>query len=204
MTTLPKEIRDAVRAELARQLDEIRWEEVSISDASRLYARLVNDPKVGGALRPYMSDSKIRVWIKDGPAKEYRRGLEGVGYMAGYTRRAYPGPDALIGAVLGRTWRHDPSSLEDKPMRCIARDELGQSMHVIWGPLAHLQGMHWTASTYRARNPLEPVTLIYTRASSTPLEGADWDLAQSLAELIDADCAQATYAVVKKLPIPED
>lgn len=198
MARLPNKVRDAVRAELGRHFDAMRWEELSPAQATAAYTQLARDPKVGGLMAPFMSSGEIRVWIKDGPAKEYRRGLEGTGYMAEYTSRAYPGRDALVASALGTGWSVDPESVQQKPMRCVVTNAAGESMSVLWGALSQAQGLHWTASTLRIREPQRPVTVIYTRPSGVPLEGEDWELARSLASLIDASCTQVTYAVAKK------
>lgn len=200
MAQVPDAARDQARAELGLRMDRIRWEEISSSRASALYDEFVDDPKIGGVLKPFLPVDKIRVWIKDGPAKEYRRALEGVGYMAAHTSRAYPGPDALIAAALGEGWRPDSSTVEEKPMRCLALHDQDQTMLVVWGPLGALQGVYWVASTHRARNPDQPATMVFTKPSHAPLSGREWDLARRLADVIDVNCVQVTYAVGKKVP----
>lgn len=200
MAHLPDVTRDQVCSELGLRMDRVRWEEISASRASALYDEFVDDPKIGGVLKPFLPVDKIRVWIKDGPAKEYRRALEGVGYMAAHTSRAYPGPDALITAALGDGWGHDPATIEEKPMRCLAHDELGRHVLVVWGSLGALQGIYWVASTHRATNPDQPVTMVITKPSQAPLSGQEYDLARRLADIIEVDCVQVTYAVGKKVP----
>ena len=206
--SIPDEVRAEAYVELARQFDELRWEEVSAQTASSMYNRFVKDKRIGGLLSPFMPENRIRVWIKDGPAKEYRRALEGVGPMASYTSRAYPGPSAIIESALGSGWELEQGTLEEKPMRCVARDRQDQMMRLVWGPPTALKEIFWNASLVRAKVPLDPLTIALTKPSSAPLSPLEWELARQLAELIDVDCAQVTYVAAKKpvqhIDAPED
>lgn len=83
-------------------------------------------------------------------------------------------------------------------MRCFASDPAGQSMFVIWGPVSALQGMIWNSCLIRARDPVEPITVVVTKPSAAPLPDDEWSLVQSLADIVDADCKQVTYAVRRK------
>jgi hypothetical protein len=195
---LPDDVRAEVVAELARQFDSARWEEISASEASEMYDRFVKDLSIGGRLITYMPADKVRVWIKDGPAKEYRRALEGVGPLAQYTSREYPGPDSVVRLALGDEWVPDSGTLQEKPMRCFASDPAGQSMFVIWGPVSALQGMIWNSCLIRAKDPVEPITVVVTKPSAAPLGDEEWSLVKSLADIVDADCKQVTYAVRRK------
>lgn len=195
---LPTAVRVEAYAELARQFDAARWEELSGSEASGMYDRFVRDPQVGGILRPFMSDAKIRVWIKDGPAKEYRRALEGIGPIAPYTSRAYPGADAIVGTALGPGWSVRTDTIEEKPMRCFADDGRGNSMFVAWGPLSALQGLIWNACLLRVSQPSASITVVVTKPSTAPLPDDDWDLVRRLATIVQADCRQVTYSVGRK------
>ncbi|GAB3652965.1 hypothetical protein GCM10027596_02730 [Nocardioides korecus] len=198
MAAIPDDVRAEVLAELARQFDAARWEEISSNAASEMYDRFVKDPLVGGRLAPYLPADKVRVWIKDVPAKEYRRALEGIGTLTQYTSRAYPGPESVVRLALGDEWVPRMDTLQEKPMRCFATDPSGQSMFVIWGPFSSLQGLIWNSCLLRARDPLEPITVVVTKPSAASLPPDEWSLVQSLADIVDADCKQVTYAVRRK------
>jgi hypothetical protein len=199
---IPPEVREEVLAELARQFDTARWEEVSGAAASEMYDRFVKHPDIGGRLRPFMPDAKIRVWIKDGPAKEYRRALEGVGPIARYTSRSYPGPDAIVKSALGSNWFARAETVEEKPMRCFAEGGDEKSSFVIWGPLSALQGLVWNSCLLRAYDPRQSITIVITKPNSTPILGDEWGLVERLAKIVNADCRQVTYAVGRKSPLP--
>lgn len=198
MAAIPSEVRAEVIEELARQFDAARWEELSAPAASEMYDRFVKDPKIGGRLSPYLPAEKVRVWIKDGAAKEYRRALEGIGPIAPFTKRAYPGPDSVVRLALGDQWTPKPDTIEEKPMRCFAEDLKGQSMFVIWGPLNALQGLIWNSCLIRARDPLKPITVVVTKPNNAPLPATDWRQVEALSAIVGAHCKQITYAVSRK------
>jgi hypothetical protein len=196
-STVPPKVREAVLLELVRQLDEVRWEELGSSDTSAWYTRFVRDENIGRRLSVYMSDVEIRVWIKDGPAKEYRRALEGRGSYAQYTSRAFPGPEIIVRGALGNGWSLIADSVEEKPMRCLAKSG-DQMKFLIWGPTKSLKDLVWQATVTLAENPQTAITLVITRSSATRLTGDSWSLAERLSNVIGVDCKQVTYAVSKK------
>ena len=198
MADIPRPVRDAVRASLGRQFDALRWEALTNPERTEAYERFVRDPTVGGLLAPYKAAGDIRVWIKDGPAKEYGRALEGRGYMAEHVSRAYPGPGAVVRSALGDEWKARIDAMNEKPMRCFAEDGKGQSMFVIWGPLTALQGLIWHSALIRADEPTVPITIAITKPGNGPVSAGEWELVERLADIVDADCRQVTYTVGKK------
>lgn len=198
MATVPADVRIDVIRELVRQFDAVHWEEVPANVASEMYDRFVKDRNIGGRLAPHMPAEKIRVWIKDGPAKDYRRALEGTGPIANFTKRAYPGPESVVRQALGDKWKPVPDTIGEKPMRCFAEDSVGQSMFVIWGPLNAIQGLIWNSCLVRAEDAVEPITVVVTKPNSAPIPSEEWRLVEALCEIVDADCKQVTYAVSRK------
>jgi hypothetical protein len=195
---VPVNVRAAVIEEVVRQLDAARWEELSPSAASDMYDRFVKDPKIGGLLAPYLPAEKVRVWIKDGPAHDYRRALEGIGPIAPLTKRAYPGPGSVVRLALGDQWLPKRGTIEEKPMRCFAGHPDGQLMFVIWGPLSALQGLIWNSCLIRAGDSSKPITVVVTKPNSAPLPADEWKLVKALCDIVGADCKQVTYAVNRK------
>jgi hypothetical protein len=198
MAKVPPDVRTAIIKELVGELDAARWEEVSPSVASEMYDRFVKNPKIGGRLLPYMPADKVRVWIKDGPAKEYRRALEGIGPIASFTKRAYPGPESVVHLALGDQWLPKLDTIEEKPMRCFAEGPAGQPMFVIWGPVSALQGLIWNSCLFRAEDSAKPITVVITKPHSAPLPASEWELVKALCDIVGADCKQVTYAVSRK------
>lgn len=198
MTAIPPTVRSEVIEELVSQFDAARWEELSSHAASEMYDRFVRDPKIGGRLSPHMPTAKIRVWIKDGPAKEYRRALEGIGPIALITKRAYPGPTSVVRLALGDKWSPTVDTIEEKPMRCFAEDPDGQSMFVIWGPLSALQGLIWNSCLIRTEDSLKAITVVVTKPNSAALPSKEWEFVRRLCDIVKADCKQVTYTVSRK------
>lgn len=198
MAAIPAEVRAEVIEELVRQFDAAKWEEISANAASGMYDRFVKDPKIGGKLAPFMASDKVRVWIKDGPAKEYRRALEGIGPIAPFTKRAYPGPESVVRLALGDHWTPKPDTVEEKPMRCFAEGPGGQTMFVVWGPLSALQGLIWNSCLLRADAASQPITVVVTKPSAAPLSALEWELVKRLCGIVDAECKQVTYVVSRK------
>lgn len=198
MTGVPADVRSEVIGEIVRQFDAARWEELSSHEASEMYDRFVKDPKIGVRLSTYMPADKVRVWIKDGPAKEYRRALEGIGPVAPYTKRAYPGPESVVRLALGDQWSPREGAIEEKPMRCFADDQDGHSMFVIWGPFSALQGLIWNSCLIRAEHPSQPITVVVTKPKSASMPNKDWELVKRLCDIVEAECQQVTYAVSRK------
>lgn len=195
--TIPPKVREAVLIELVRQLDEVKWEELTAHHTSAWYNRFVKDENIGRRLAQYMSDVEIRVWIKDGPAKEYRRALEGRGSYSQYTSRAFPGPEVIVRSALGGGWKLIIDSVEEKPMRCLAQSD-DQMKFLIWGPTKSLKDLVWQATVTLAENRQTSITLVITRPSATRLTGDSWSLAERLSNVIGVDCKQVTYAVGRK------
>lgn len=201
MATLPEPIRLEIFAELARHFDAMRWEEVSSPAATEMYDRFVKDPKIGGRLAMFMPMEKIRPWIKDGPAKQYRRALEGVGPMAQMTTREYPGPQSVVRLAMGSEWTLRPQTLDVKPMRGLADGPDGKSAFITWGPPSGLQGMVWHACLRRAVSESQLITIAVTKPNTAPLPDDDWHLALSLGTILRARCEQVTYSVSRKATV---
>lgn len=174
MTNIPPQIRSKAVIEIVRQFDHLHWEELSNRERTLHYDRFIRDPKIGGILRPFLSDANIRVWIKDGLAKEYRRALEGRGPLAGITGRAYPGPQAVVTKALDIAWTPREGSIDEKPMRCYADDDKGQSMFVIWGDYGSLRDLVWHATLVRASDSLLPITIAITKPGNANLDPDSW------------------------------
>jgi hypothetical protein len=125
-------VRNALVAIMYRKAHELDWTALSASAKTQQYREWIKDPEVGGTLLPYMSEDQIRVWMKDGPMKEYIRALEGIGPYARFAVKRYEGPQALIRRSLGDDWEVIEGSVGEKPMHCLATN--GQSRkYVCWG-----------------------------------------------------------------------
>lgn len=198
MASIPNQLRRDVIAELYRRFDDLKWEERTQYERSAIYRRVVDDPNVGGRLALHIPVDRIRVWIKDGPAKEYRRALEGVGPYAEFTQRRSAGADAVVEAVLGNDWTVVDGSHGEKPMRCSA--ELGDCRRLlVWGPETSLKDLFWhvTGHLIEHGESVSPI-IVVTRRGSAPIDSTLWQRAARLGELVGCDVMQATLPVLDK------
>lgn len=194
----PQGVREAVLGKLYARLDALLWEQLSSREKSVAYTQFVDDPEIGGALSTYMDPGKIRVWIKDGPAKEYIRAIEGVGTYAQYTNRALPSAVDTVTSVLGKQWSLVADSAQDKPMRCLAVSSEGERRFVVWGPYTALKELVWHVLLHRIRDAEVKPLLVVTRPSIAPLQTAQRKEARALAELIGAEFKSVVRTATQK------
>lgn len=199
MAKIPSELRHEVIETIYERLDRLHWEQLPDDERSVQYAAFVADPVIGGKLSPYMDEAGVRVWIKDGPAKEYRRAIEGFGPYATYSSRRLTGPADLVIQALGRGWSVIPESILQKPMRCNAVHEDGSRVTALWGPAASFKDLYWHASVARADAAGEGIAIIITKLATALLPNTDWDRFQKLAGLINASCHQVTQHAGRKV-----
>lgn len=187
MSAVPDDVRREVVQEIYRVLDARRWEELPSPEKSAEYERMIESDTIGKALENYMDPGGIRVWIKDGPAKEYGRALEGIGSYVEYTSRQMTGPERIVSAALGSRWSADLDTLTDKPMRCDAIAEGEDPRTVMWGEIGRLKDLAWQCLLTRAAHPQERPVMVIVRRSASPLPASQRSKAQKIAELVGAD-----------------
>lgn len=198
MAAIPEQLRHEVIARLYERFDDLKWEERTLSERSATYQRLVDDPAIGGRLASHIPLDRVRVWIKDGPAKEYRRALEGVGPYAEFTNRRAVGAEGVAEAVLGGDWYVVNGSVGEKPMRCLTqRDDVTRL--VIWGPESSLKELFWHAAVHltqygRDESPL----IVIAKRGNAPIDSSLWRRAKGLGELIGCEVVQASLTVTTK------
>lgn len=187
MAKIPDAVRETVVTALYEEFDELQWEQLPTKGKSEAYERFVTHPKIGGALDSFMDAGSVRVWIKDGPAKEYVRALEGVPPYSRYTTRAYPSIESVIEKVLGPEWGLVRDSVEEKPMRCEATSPSDERRFVIWGSFTSLKELIWHSMMHRVRSPHVVPVLVVTRPSIAPLQPAQRKQAEAMCEIVGAE-----------------
>lgn len=161
--TVPKEIRHEVVRALYQQVETMNWELMSPQQKSQQYARWIDDPAIGGRLTQFQSAEDARVWLKDGPMKEFARALNGVGPFADFTTRRLSGHDELVRRALGDGWGIAPGSQGEKPLHCLATDGT-MTRYVCWGDSGKFRDLVWAAvnvavDLHLHRRPLIIVTI---------------------------------------------
>lgn len=121
---------------------KLDWEYLSVIEKSAQYAAWLDADEVWGLLGQWMSREEARVWIKDGPMKEYARALAGVGAFAEYLDDHPRGPQAMVAATLGDGWTVVPDSEGGKPLHCDAMRETS-TVRLIWGPSRDFKHLLW-------------------------------------------------------------
>lgn len=190
---LPEEVRGAALTYVYEVFDRKRWEQVPSSKRGAVYDQLIADERFSAPLRPYASESQMRVWLKDSAAKEYPRALEGIGPTAGYTKRGYPGPGSIVAATLGADWTVATGPVEQKPMRCRVVSSTGEEALLTWGPLRSLRDLYFAASVAKVTGE-ERVLIAITRPTMTELPKAEWDRVTGLCDLIGVEAFSVMYA----------
>lgn len=133
MSQIPTNVREAMIRRLYADAERLDWENLSVAEKSKQYAKWLEDEGVGGVLLRFKpSEPVVRVWIKDGPMKEYSRAILGVGPNARYIDNPRCTPESVVSAALGAEWTVVPESVEVKPARCRASGPEGERV-VIWG-----------------------------------------------------------------------
>ncbi|WP_433658192.1 hypothetical protein ACQPW1_40180 [Nocardia sp. CA-128927] len=166
--SVPPEVRDAVLRELYRQVGMLDWEEMSSRDKTKYYTQWVEDPMIGGELADYYTAEGMRVWIKDGPLKEYARALENVGPFARYATRRLSPPSEFIREVLGDSWTMVPGSLGEKPMHC--RAESGATRrYLCWGRPRTFRDLLWAAVNQAVTGGSRPLIIVFVTGTQ-PVE----------------------------------
>ena len=104
----PREVETKVVTKLYEDAKRMDWAYLPAQLHSVQYAKWVDDPEVGGRLREFLSPSDARVWIKDGPMKEWSRAVSGFGKYAALVQDAEDLPLKLVPKALGADWEADP------------------------------------------------------------------------------------------------
>lgn len=142
MSRLPSKVRTEISRIILQRAVEIHWDDLLFSDRSRKYEEWMSDPEIGGRILKYMAREKARVWIKDGPMKEYARAKRGLGPYAILLDAAMNYEGAITTKVYGNKWKVVPDSIKTKPATFSVTD--GDSIQVVfWGTTKELKHLIW-------------------------------------------------------------
>ena len=166
-TRIPREIESAVVKQLYSDAAQLDWPSMTPQQHTAQYNKWVGDPKVGGKLTEYLNASDARVWIKDGPMKEYSRAASGVGKYAALVENHGDVQSKIVRKALGDSWTPDPDTLRVKPLRIVARDGEDEAV-VTWAPATGLKHMMWAALTASAEGDARPWTVCVTETFTRP------------------------------------
>lgn len=140
---MPPEVRATVAREVLDRAVDIHWEELSFRARSAAYSEWVEDPSIGGIIGQYLAPDRIRLWIKDGPIKEYQRARRGHGPYAKLIAGAEGLEKDIALAVCGPGWSVKEGSIEIKPPHFTATNSNDDEVDVIWGSFVELKHVVW-------------------------------------------------------------
>lgn len=180
---VPPGIRESVLHELYRQADSLDWEDVPVRQKTAHYRSWVEDPAIGGKLADYYTSEGMRVWLKDGPLKEYARALENFGPFAKYAHKRLAPPDDFVTEVLGNSWAVLSETIREKPMHCLITDG-HERRYVCWGRPRTFRDLLWAAVNKAVSSPSRPLSVVYLTDGKTVSDGQ-----KSLHQKIATHCA---------------
>jgi hypothetical protein len=192
----PKEVRDAVCRELYRQVNALDWESLGDQQKTEQYSLWVDDPAIGGELADYLTAEGIRVWLKDGPMKEYMRALEGVGAYAEYAMKRFPHIGDTIRDALGHQWRTVPGTLAEKPMH-VDITNCSVRRYVCWGQPRTFRDLIWAAVGKAIDTDVRPLILVTLREGRS-LDADEQSFQDRVAEHCGIDLIRVTRGLVDR------
>ncbi len=166
-TRIPPDIETAVVTNLYADAERLGWTSMTPQQHSAQYDNWVGTPDVGGKLTQFLSASAARVWIKDGPMKEYSRATSGVGKYAKLIANPNDLLDKIVRKALGDGWEPISETLKVKPLRVTARNGEDDAI-VTWAPATGLKHMVWAALTASTAGDPHEWTLCVTGTFTRP------------------------------------
>lgn len=135
-------MRDRIVPLLYQDAARLDWQHITDAERSRQYTAWLADDAIGRPLIELLGPERARLWLKDGPLKEYSRALAGTGPYARHASTRGLVHWDLVSRALGDSWDMVPESLGIKPLHCLA--ETGEERaFVAWGPSRDFKHLLW-------------------------------------------------------------
>ncbi|SRR6266545_2193648 len=168
---LPWEVEETIVSRLFTDMERLGWEGLTPRQRTSQYGQWISDPEVGGRLTGFMTPEHARVWIKDGPVKEYPRALAGVGKYAPLANGSGGAAD-IVRRALGDEWIPDTATLRVKPLRVEAHHD-EDAVVLAWGPGRDLKHLVWAALNADASGDPREWILAVTGSFTRPVTASD-------------------------------
>lgn len=146
------------------------------------YDAWIVDPEIGGRLAEFMPPQKVRLWMKDGPVKEYARAREGLTRFAPYVSHPQEPIQEVITRALGPAWSVDPETMESKPLHIAAYAPGQPPLVVAWGPPNSFKEVVWCAIQSQAMGDKRTWILLVTTTPNHPLPPAKREELERIAQ----------------------
>jgi hypothetical protein len=170
---LPSEVDRVVAGRLFADIQRLGWEDLTNVERSAQYVRWLADPDIGGRLTQFMDAGQARVWIKDGPVKEYPRAAAGVGkYATLVVTVSTQLPSLIVSHALGSGWLPRAETMQVKPLRIAAYAGEEEAV-VAWGPARDLKHLVWAALLAQVRSDAREWVLVVTSTFTNPVPAAE-------------------------------
>jgi hypothetical protein len=168
---LPWEVEESIVSRLFADMERLGWAGMTLPQRTSQYAIWIADREIGQRLAEFMTPERARVWIKDGPVKEYPRALAGSGKYAPLVNGSANIAD-IVRRALGADWTSDPTTLRVKTLRVEAhRDE--DTVVLTWGPSKDLKHLVWAALNADASGDPREWVLVVTSTFTQPVTASD-------------------------------
>nr|CTQ89716.1 hypothetical protein [Kibdelosporangium sp. MJ126-NF4] len=178
-------------------MNALDWDSFRDPQKTEQYSLWVDDPAIGGELADYLTAEGIRVWLKDGPMKEYTRALEGVGSYAEYAMKRFPDIEDTVRETLGPQWRTVPRTRGEKPMHVDIADGSVQR-YVCWGYPRTFRDLLWAAVGKAIYSTVRPLVLVSLREGQS-LSDEEQQFQDRVTEHCGIDLIRVTRRLVDRV-----
>lgn len=193
---LPNDLEEAVVRLLYQRAAELGWPHLSDAERTNQYQYWIDNPEIGGKLLLFIKKPEaVRVWMKDGPMKEYARAVNGIGKYAEFVDDDKIEIQALIVKALGPGWVEVPGTQRIKPLRVTVcrEDDEGEEKRFCWGPARDLKHLVWRAVVDQVEGDSVPWVLCVVRPFTHPATKSELTRHERLATRLGLDIVDLTH-----------
>lgn len=193
---LPADLEEAVVQRLYQRAAELGWPFLSDTERTNHYQYWIDDPEIGEKLLLFIKKPEaVRVWMKDGPMKEYARAVNGIGKYAKFVDERKIELRSLIAKALDPGWVEVPDTQKIKPLRVtICReDDEGEEKRFCWGPPRDLKHLVWRAVVDQAEGDAVPWVLCVVSPVTSPATNSELARHERLATRLGLDIVNITH-----------
>jgi hypothetical protein len=175
-SSISEDVAIEVTTHVYAQMVAMDWAQIPDSDRTKAYQTWTGDSLVGGRLRPFLgTDDSIRVWLKNGPIKEYPRAIYGLGKYAKCVTNPAGSVQSLVVKALGPGWVANLETLKVKPLSVIIHreDRESEEQRFTWGPTKDFKHLVWAAVKDQANGDPLPRVLCLVDTFASPASTTD-------------------------------
>ncbi|MFF3864250.1 hypothetical protein [Micromonospora sp. NPDC001898] len=167
---MPKDVEMDIVWILYADARELDWEHLTDTEKSASYDQWAQDPRFTDRLSLWVkTPQERRVWIKDGPMKEYARARNGVGKYAVALDSPTAEVSEHIRMALGPDWEANLDTLSIKPLRVLAC-RADETVNFAWAPAKDFKHLVWAALKAQAYGDSDPWVLCVVSSFAKPIK----------------------------------